>query len=304
MTEYNTTSIILGRSKIRQRILALIVDAPERRMHLRGIARAVGTSAGTAARELGRLEDASLVRRVRDGNQVYFEARPDQPLFGQIRDIVRQVAGAPFILRRHLTGLDGVERAVIFGSYARGSLKPDSDVDLLIIGNPDRDDLTERLEMAGLEIGRPVNEVVMTPQELVTRRSRGDRLIESIDAGQIMSVIETAPSATDKADPLGVAIALRMRTGLTDIYRDRLRGVYLYGSRARGDQGPDSDVDILIVPDRVGSFGEELERTSRLASDLSLDAGLIVSRAFASDLDWRTGAKPFLASAWADALQV
>ena len=75
MSEVTTTSVILGRSKIRHRILALIMDAPDRRMHLRAIARAVGTSAGTAARELGRLEDASLVRRTREGNQVYFEAR-------------------------------------------------------------------------------------------------------------------------------------------------------------------------------------------------------------------------------------
>ena len=182
-------SVILGRSKIRQRILALIMDAPDRRMHLRAIARAVGTSAGTAARELGRLEDAALVRRTREGNQVYFQARPDQPLFEQIRDIVRQVAGAPIMLRQHLVGLAGVERAVIFGSYAHGSLQSDSDVDLLIIGNPDRDELTDRLEMASLEISRPVNEVVMTQEEFDRRRARGDRLVESIESQPTVEVL-------------------------------------------------------------------------------------------------------------------
>jgi predicted nucleotidyltransferase len=182
MTENTQGSLLLGRSKIRQRILALIMDAPDRRMHLRGIARAVGTSAGTAARELGRLEEAGLVRRTREGNQVYFEARPEQPLYGQIRDIVRQVAGVPIILRRHLSGLAGVEHAMIFGSYAHGSIKSDSDVDVLIIGTPDRDELTERLEMASLEISRLVNEVVMTREDLLARRTRGDRFIESIDS--------------------------------------------------------------------------------------------------------------------------
>ena len=181
--------MLLGRSKIRQRMLALIMDAPDRRLHLRGIARAVGTSAGTAARELDRLEAAGLVRRTREGHQVYFEARPDQPLFEQIRDIVRQVAGAPIILRRHLSGLAGVERAVIFGSYAHGPLKPDSDVDILIIGDPDRDDLTDRLEMASLEISRPVNEVVMTRDELGVRRAGGDRLVESIDSQSTIDVL-------------------------------------------------------------------------------------------------------------------
>lgn len=295
--------MLLGRSKVRQAILALLIDAPERRLHLRAVARAVGASAGTTARELGRLEEAGLIRRTREGSQVYFQARPDQPMFGAIRQIVRQTVGVPVILHRHLAGLAGVQRAVIFGSYARGSVAADSDVDVLIVGDPNRDDLTERLEMASLEISRPVNEVVMTVEELEARRARGDRFLESIDAGVTIPIVESAETPRDEPDSIGIAVARRMRKGLTAIYRKRLRGVFLYGSRARGEQGPDSDVDILIVLDRVGRYGEELERTSALASDVSLDVGLIVSRAFASEADWRAGAKPFLATARADALE-
>lgn len=79
---------------------------------------------------------------------------------------------------------------MIFGSYARGTEKPDSDVDLLVIGSPDRDELTDRLERAGHQVGRPLNEVVMSPEELEARRARGDGFVASIDAGPI---IEVAP---------------------------------------------------------------------------------------------------------------
>jgi predicted nucleotidyltransferase len=189
MTENGRADVLFGRSTIRRSILALLIDAPERRLHLRAIARAVGTTAGTAARELGRLEDAGIIRRTREGNQVYFQARANQPRFGELRDLVRETIGAPFVVRRHLAGLDGVERAVIFGSYARRTVVADSDVDVLIIGDPDRDALTERLELAGLEIGRPVNEVVMAAEELAQRRKRGDRLVESIDNGPVIEVL-------------------------------------------------------------------------------------------------------------------
>lgn len=303
MPENSRADVLFGRSTIRRSILALLIDAPERRLHLRAIARAVGTTAGTAARELGRLEDAGIIRRTREGNQVYFQARPNQPKFGELRELVRETIGAPLVVRRHLAGLDGVERAVIFGSYARGTVVADSDVDLLIIGDPDRDALTERLEMAGLEIGRPVNEVVMSAEELHARRARGDQFVKSIEAGETISVIGSDDALRVTPDPIGIAIARRMREGLSDIYRKRLRGVFLYGSRARGDQSPDSDVDVLVVLDRVGLYSDELARTSKLASDVSLDSGLIVSRAFASEIDWRTGAKPFLVSARADALE-
>jgi uncharacterized protein len=77
---------------------------------------------------------------------------------------------------------------MIFGSYARGTVDADSDVDVLIIGDLDRDALTERLEMAGLEIGRPVNEVVMTRSELEERRDRHDRFVESIDSEPVIDV--------------------------------------------------------------------------------------------------------------------
>jgi predicted nucleotidyltransferase len=195
VSENDQAALLLGRSRVRQAVLALLVDAPDRRLHLRAIARAASTSAGTAARELGRLEEAGLIRRTREGNQVYFQARPEQPLFGAIREIVRQTVGAPVIVRRHLAGLAGVERAVIFGSYARRTVDADSDVDVLIIGDPDRDALTERLEMAGWEIGRPVNEVVMKSPEFEERRARGDRFIESIDAGPIIDVSPTIDGA-------------------------------------------------------------------------------------------------------------
>lgn len=192
MSEYDVGDVLLGRSQIRRRILGLIMETPERRMYLREIARAVGTSAGTAARELARLEDAGLLHRVREGNQVYFETRPNQRLFGAIQEIVRHTTGVPYALRRHLAGLAGIERAVIYGSYARGTMKPDSDVDVLIIGTPDRDDLTDRLELAGFDIGRPVNEVVMTHAELESRRARADRFVESIDTGPTID-LSSAP---------------------------------------------------------------------------------------------------------------
>jgi predicted nucleotidyltransferase len=159
-------------------------------MHSRAIGRAVGTSAGTAARELKRLEDAGLVERQREGNQVYFAVAHGSAILESFSDIVRKTIGVPSTVRRSLAGLAGVERVVIFGSYARATDKADSDIDLLVIGNPERDELTDRLERAGHEVGRPVNEVVMSPEELEARRTRGDGFIASIDTGP---VIEVAP---------------------------------------------------------------------------------------------------------------
>jgi predicted nucleotidyltransferase len=46
-------------------------------------------------------------------------------------------------------------------------------------------------------------------------------------------------------------IAAQARRGLMEIYGDRLRAVYLYGSAARDQLTPDSDSDIAIVLDAI-----------------------------------------------------
>jgi predicted nucleotidyltransferase len=160
-------------------------------------------------------------------------------------------------------------------------------------------------EIAAEDLWRRPSDGRHPPASQISARARSRPYVDLFQTSELGVRLRVKPpeAAPPEPDSIGIAIARRMRKGLREIYRERLRGVYLYGSRARGEQGPDADVDILIVLDRLGPYGQELERTSELASDLSLDAGVIVSRTFASEVDWRTGAKPFLISARLDAIE-
>jgi predicted nucleotidyltransferase len=84
-------------------------------------------------------------------------------------------------------------------------------------------------------------------------------------------------------------IAVKARERLEQIYKKRLREVYLYGSAARGQLTPDSDIDIAIVLDRITDRFDEHERTSQLASDLGLEYNTLVSFLFISEADYRKG---------------
>ncbi len=78
-----------------------------------------------------------------------------------------------------------------------------------------------------------------------------------------------------------------VKAGLQALYGERLKGVYLFGSYARGEADEESDVDVLVVLDRVDRYSEELDRTSELISALSLAHGVTISRVFASEQRWR-----------------
>jgi predicted nucleotidyltransferase len=73
------------------------------------------------------------------------------------------------------------------------------------------------------------------------------------------------------------AVLDNFKQGIQDIYGPRLKGLILYGSRARGDAEPDSDVDVVVVLDGPIDRGAENERTSYLRAAINLDTGLLVS---------------------------
>lgn len=86
-----------------------------------------------------------------------------------------------------------------------------------------------------------------------------------------------------------IEIAAKARESLEQIYGRRLCGIYLYGSAARGQLRPDSDIDIAIVLDEITDRFAEYERTSKLGSRLSLDDDTLVSFLFLTEADLAKG---------------
>ena len=83
------------------------------------------------------------------------------------------------------------------------------------------------------------------------------------------------------------------KTGLAEIYGKRLRGLYLFGSHARGEAGPESDVDVAIVLDDFESEWEEIQRTSHLVASLSLEHGVSLVPVNVREHDWYEHDFPF-----------
>lgn len=68
-----------------------------------------------------------------------------------------------------------------------------------------------------------------------------------------------------------------LRQQLKSLYGERLVKLVLFGSQARGDAEPGSDIDVLVVLKGPVKPGEEISRTSELLSDLCLRFGEVVS---------------------------
>ena len=89
-------------------------------------------------------------------------------------------------------------------------------------------------------------------------------------------------------------ILKRFKKELVNIYGDKIQSILLYGSRARGDEHPDSDIDILIILKDEFNYSEMLKRSDDLAASLSLENDVVISRVFVSEKDYRERQIPFL----------
>lgn len=92
------------------------------------------------------------------------------------------------------------------------------------------------------------------------------------------------------------SILKSLKQDLIQLYGDRLVHLTLFGSQARGDQEPESDIDVLVVLRSQSAYrtesrvnvGEEIKRTGKIVADLSLNYDVVITCVFMDDLQYQT----------------
>lgn len=147
----------ITKSKIRQRIILLFLYNQNKEFYLSEIAKKVGTSPGTAQRELNRLLDNDFISFKKMANLSIYSLNKRYSLLKEIEAIVQKTFGIEVQLKNELSRFDNLEYAFIFGSYARGGFKSDSDIDLFLIGNAGEDEIVEVVQKIEEIINREIN---------------------------------------------------------------------------------------------------------------------------------------------------
>lgn len=88
-----------------------------------------------------------------------------------------------------------------------------------------------------------------------------------------------------------------IKSRLKQAHGNRLRGVVLYGSEARGQAGPDSDVDVLVLLDDPVNYGRDVQANLDAVYPLSLEIGRRISAKPVSAREYETVDCPLYRSA-------
>ena len=78
-------------------------------------------------------------------------------------------------------------------------------------------------------------------------------------------------------------ILAELKAALEKLYGERLLRVILYGSQARGDALPDSDIDILVMLKGEFNSTVEQDRVSYVTSDLDLKHDVLITTLILSE---------------------
>jgi predicted nucleotidyltransferase len=132
------------------------------------LAAAIGADPGNTAREVIRLEHGGVLASRRVGRTKLVRANTAAPFYRPLYDLITIVLGPATVLAHRLAAVDGIVFADIFGSWAaryRGEAGPaPADIDLLVVGRPDRDDLYDAAQDVSQLLNRDVNPVVISPE--------------------------------------------------------------------------------------------------------------------------------------------
>jgi DNA-binding transcriptional ArsR family regulator len=119
-----------------------------------------GVSRVSVSNEVRKLAGLGIVTVTKDGNR-RIVGLSNTPAAGAVRALAVLAYGVPAVLADEFGALEGVEKVVVYGSWAaRNAGEPGrlpQDIDVLVVGSADRDDVFEAAERASLRIGVPVS---------------------------------------------------------------------------------------------------------------------------------------------------
>ena len=177
--------------KGRGAILGLLYEHPDRSFYYRQLTRELkGLSVGTLQRELDTLSQLGLVERSAVGKQVFYRANRNHPIFPELRALVAKTVGAIPTLRSALAPMaNRISVAFVYGSMARGEERAESDIDLLIVGKAELEDVIARLGNIEASLRRPVNPTVYSPAEFRAKLTTGNHFLNSVVRGHKVFLI-------------------------------------------------------------------------------------------------------------------
>ncbi|OGO71082.1 MAG: hypothetical protein A2Z49_10885 [Chloroflexi bacterium RBG_19FT_COMBO_56_12] len=149
----------------------------------------MGENYSAVWKELVRLEGLGILVSEQRGNSKDYQVNKVCPIAPELRSIVLKTEGAGMVIKEKLQEMSSVKEAFIYGSYASGEADARSDLDLMIIGEIDLDQLAPVISELEKELSRPINYVIYSEEERNEKLAVKDPFWENVTRSPKIKII-------------------------------------------------------------------------------------------------------------------
>jgi len=171
-------------SKLRRRLLAHYFTHPEQTYYVRELAALLDLDPGNLSKEFKKLTQEGLFEKKRKGRIKFYHLNSHYPLYKEIKQIIFKTEGVAGSLKKLVDEFPEIKQAFIYGSYAQGKEKVSSDIDLVIVGTPDRKALTSRIRKLEDQLQREINFNLYPEPEFKKRSKEKGGFLAQVLAGR------------------------------------------------------------------------------------------------------------------------
>ena len=155
-------------SKTRIKLLLKFFLNSSNRDYLRGLESEFGDSTNSIRIELNKLEAAGLLESSSSGNKKIFNANLKHPLFPEIKSILMKFTGLDQLFITVINQLGDLNEVYLIGDLGRGV---ESElIDLIFVGNVNRDYLNQLIEKAEKHIKKKIRYVLFSANEFIEKK--------------------------------------------------------------------------------------------------------------------------------------
>lgn len=170
-------------------ILEFFFNNPEKSYYLRELGRIIGKQPGVFQKDINKLVESGILISEYRAKSRFFKLNKKHPLYRELKSIFFKTVGAEGKLREALKKIKNIKIAFIFGSYAKGKEDIFSDIDLMIIGEPDEDELISKISSIEEKLKREINYSIFSPEDFRKGLKKKEVFLEEIMADPKLFII-------------------------------------------------------------------------------------------------------------------
>jgi predicted nucleotidyltransferase len=176
-------------SRVRTKILTTLFLTPGNPRNAWELAHSLDENYSAVWKELNRLEESGILKSEPRGNAKSYRVDPACPIESELRSMILKTEGIGGVLREKFGALGNVKKAFIYGSFASGEADERSDIDLMVIGEINLEELADLIAEAEKELNRPINYVIYSEKEWGDKLANQDPFAENVDHSKKIMLI-------------------------------------------------------------------------------------------------------------------